>query len=328
VPGGIRGGEVAGRELEYWGLRGRPRLYILDTIMAVRKKVIMKEEPIVEKPYFAEAAKGKSFWEKAGPVMMVAMVVMAFALGSMWSKINYLEKGLPAAGTTAGANAAPTGGAQPAQPAPVAVTLDQIKALFKQNVVKFGDANSKLLFVEFADPSCPYCHVASGKNPELNKEVGQQFLLVADGGSYIAPEVEIRKLVEQGKAALAWVYTMGHGNGEMATKALYCAFDAGKFWQVHDLLMNNKGYDFVNNTVKNDKTKAGDLAQYLKTAMDPTTLKACLDSGKYDSRIQGEVAIARSFGVSGTPGFFINTKNFAGAYSWTDMKAEADAALK
>jgi protein-disulfide isomerase len=268
-----------------------------------------------------------NFWEKAGPVMMIVLVVMAFGLGAMWSKINYLEKGLPA-DAVAGSNAAPTGAAQPVQPTPVPVTMNQIKALFGQNVVKFGDANSKVVFVEFADPSCPYCHVASGKNPELNKQVGQQFLLVADGGSYVAPEVEMRKLVEQGKAAMAWVYTMGHGNGEMATKALYCAFDAGKFWQVHDLLMNNKGYDLVNNTFKNDKTKSGELAQYLKTAMDSTVLKSCLDSGKYDTRIQSEVALSRTFGVNGTPGFFVNTKNFGGAYSWTDMKADAEAALK
>lgn len=141
-----------------------------------------EEEPMEQKPYLTEAVKGKPFWEKAGPIMMVAMVVMAFGLGSMWSKINYLEKGLPAAGTNqqavAGATNAP---ANPAQPAPVTVTLDQIKGLFGQNIVKFGDPNSKLLLVEFSDPSCPYCHIAGGKDPELNKQVGQQFLLVADG---------------------------------------------------------------------------------------------------------------------------------------------------
>ena len=35
----------------------------------------------------------KSFWEKSGPVMMVVMVVLGFALGSLWSKVKYLEKG-------------------------------------------------------------------------------------------------------------------------------------------------------------------------------------------------------------------------------------------
>ncbi|MBI2587480.1 thioredoxin domain-containing protein [Candidatus Amesbacteria bacterium] len=44
----------------------------------------------------------KSIWEKAGPVMGVLLIVAAFALGSMWTKMKYLEKGTPTAPAAAG----------------------------------------------------------------------------------------------------------------------------------------------------------------------------------------------------------------------------------
>lgn len=208
------------------------------------------------------------------------------------------------------------------------VSIDQIKALFDGDSIKFGDKNNKLLFVEFSDPSCPYCHLAGGKNPDLNKQMGQQFLLKADGGSYVAPVEEMRKLVNEGKASFVWKFTTGHGNGELATEALYCAYEKGKFWEAHDLLMSNSGYSLINDTVKNDRSQSGTMANFLKTAVDSTFMKNCLDSKKYTSKISSDQVEGSSLGVSGTPGFFVNTTNFAGAYSFTDMESLVNDLLK
>jgi protein-disulfide isomerase len=38
--------------------------------------------------------------------------------------------------------------------------------------------------------------------------------------------------------------------------------------------------------------------------------------------------LSREFGVQGTPSFFINEKNFPGAYNFSDMQATVDEALK
>jgi protein-disulfide isomerase len=119
----------------------------------------------------------------------------------------------------------------------------------------------------------------------------------------------------------------GHGNGEMGTKAFYCAKEKGKFWEVHDLLMSKAGYDLMNTEMKNDKTKSGVLADFLKKAVNPSDMKACLDSGKYDERLASDMAIATQFGFAGTPSFFVNTKKFAGAYSYTDIKSTVDSLL-
>lgn len=261
--------------------------------------------------------------ERLVPVLLLASIVLAFVVGILWQRVSSLEKGSNS-GTTAGAQTTDTG-AQPTQK-PLSLTL--VKDVFKKDVIKFGNENSKLLFVEVADPSCPYCHVAAGLNPELNAQMGGRFNLVSEGGSYVAPVIEMKKLAQEGKASFAWLYSPGHGNGEMGTKAMYCAHEKGKFWEVHDLLMTNKAYDFLNNTVKNDKTKSQDLANFVSSAIDPAFIKSCLDSGKYDKRLQEDIAIAQSLGISGTPGFLVNSQLFAGAYSFTDMKSAVDQALQ
>lgn len=260
-----------------------------------------------------------SLLERFVPVLILISFALAFLVGVLWQKVSSLEKG-----GVANTNTTNTGtGAQP-----VALDIETIKGLFDKNLVKFGDKNEKVLFVEIADPSCPYCHVANGQNPELAAQIGAQFKYVSDGGSYVPPVTEMRKLIDEGKAAYTFIYFPGHGNGEMATKALYCAYDSGKYWEAHDLLYSNKAYTFLNDTIKNDKTKSGELANFLKSAVNVNEMKKCLDSGKYDARLAEEQNLAGSLGVTGTPGFIINTERFDGAYSWTDMQSVVDNFLK
>jgi len=261
--------------------------------------------------------KKSNILEKLAPAFFVVIIGLAFMVGILWQKVENLGKN--STGT------APV--AQQPQQAQPKVELSQIKDLFSKDVIKFGNADSKVLFVEASDPSCPYCHVAGGLNPELNNQIGPQFKLVKDGGSYVAPVVEMKKLVDEGKASFVWLYFNGHGNGELATKALYCAYEKGKFWEAHDLLMTNKAYDFINNVIKNDVAQSGKLVDFLKSANVPD-LKACLESGKYNDRLAADMALGTSLGVSGTPGFFVNETNFAGAYSYKDMESVVTSALE
>lgn len=263
----------------------------------------------------------KSLMSRFLPLVYIVLVIMAFGLGVLYQKVQYLENPPKTATTT------DTTAQGAAQPTPAPISLDQIKDLFSKDIIKFGDANKKLLVVAVEDPSCPYCHVASGKDPEINNQFGPQFKLVKDGGTYQAPIEEIKKLVDSGQASLAYIYMPGHGNGEMGQKALYCAFEKGRFWQVHDLLYSNAGYNLQNTTVLNDKTKSQVVADFLKSAINPSDMKSCLDSGKYDSRLTSDTQIAATLGVSGTPGFFVNSTRFPGAYSYVDMKSAVDTAL-
>ena len=119
------------------------------------------------------------------------------------------------------------------------ITLKTIRGLFDKDLIKFGDASKGILFVEVSDPSCPFCQIAGGKNDTLVKGWDKT-------GRYISPVPEMKKLVDQGKAAYVLIYSPGHGNGEMGMKALYCAYEKGKFWEVNDFLMSNDGYVLMN----------------------------------------------------------------------------------
>jgi protein-disulfide isomerase len=254
-------------------------------------------------------------------VMVAMLIAGAYFLGVYKTKADLLANGT--------GQVAQVAGQETAQPTPPPLDKAKVDALFadEKNLI-FGNKDAKIKFVEFSDTSCPYCHIAAGKNPELNKEVGSRFQLSTDGGSYVAPVIEMKKLVDSGKAAFAWFYTPGHGNGEMGTRALYCADEKGKFWEVHDLLMSNKGYDINNETVQNDKGKSGLMADFLAPAIDASFMKSCLESDKYDSRINSDPQIASEFGYGATPTFFINDKVVEGASSWNDgFKAIVDPLL-
>lgn len=262
------------------------------------------------------------------PLLVIILIVAAFFLGSLTTKVQYLEKGQTTqTQQAAGTATQPTTQTQAAQQPPQAKQADlaTIQALFTDKNIHFGDKNGKNLIVEIADPSCPYCSIAGGHNAALNKQAGPQFALPADGGTYVPPVPEIKKLIDDGKASFVWIYYPGHGNGEMGTKALYCANEQGKFWEVNDKLMTNEGYNLLNNDIKNDKTKSQALADFLASAFDPAAMKNCLDSGKYDAKLQEDVSTSTKlftyFQNPGTPGFFINTTPFAGAYSWKDLIA-------
>src|SRR5438874_450067 len=127
--------------------------------------------------------KSKGFIQAVAIVPLLGLIVMAFVVGILWQKVQSLEKG----GTTSttATTTQQTGTAAPA----TQITLSQIKDLYNKDLIKFGDANRKVLFTEIADPSCPYCHIAGGLNSELNNQQ-PQFKLVKDGGTYIAPVPE------------------------------------------------------------------------------------------------------------------------------------------
>lgn len=242
--------------------------------------------------------------EKSTPILVVLLVIAAFAIGSMWTKIQYLQNPTQPASvkTTAGE------AQQPTQPAAPTVSLDKVKAQFADGFIRFGKADSKIIFTEISDPSCPFCHFAAGKNPELAK-TSSRFITVANGGTYVAPVEEMKKLVQAGKASFVWLYANGHGNGELGTQALYCAFEKNKFWEVHDILMSNAGYEAMNTA----KVDAAGMAALLAPVVD---VKDCLSSGKYAQNITRDQQIAQTLGFQGTPHFLINTTPFGGAMDY------------
>lgn len=247
-------------------------------------------------------------------LLILLLIGVSFLAGYLFFKVQSLEQAKNTVQQTGGQEV-------------TTVKLDDVKKLFAKGFMHFGDANRKVLFVEFSDPSCPFCHVAGGKDPELSKQMDARFQYNTDGGSYIPPVTEMRKLVDEGKASYVHVYAPGHGNGELAIQALYCANDKGDFWDVHDKLMSNAGYTLINDTVKNDTAQIPTLVQFLTDVTDGTALQKCLTDQTYKPNIDRDYKLAQSLGYQGTPHFIVNTAVYGGAQSYDVMKTEVDKAL-
>jgi len=257
-------------------------------------------------------------------ILYVMMGVITLFLIFMTVKMFSLEKKV-ASGTTTGGSGVTTAAQQ--APPPTTISLNKIKPLFSSGYMFFGDAKRKLLFVEVSDPSCPYCQVAGGQNPELSKQMGSNFQYNTDGGTYDPPVTEIHKLVDEGKASYVQIYAPGHGSGQLGAQALYCAYEKDKFWEVHDKLMSFDGYNLLNDTVKNDLANLPKLVDFLSGTIDANFLQSCVQSGKYAKTLERDFKLAQSIGYQGTPEFIVNTTIYPGAVSFSNMKSEVDKNL-
>jgi len=258
--------------------------------------------------------------------VIIAVVLFVSSL-SLTSQMKTSAENLITAIKTIKLETTGTTPSTPQEETKAAITEDQIKTILADNSnITLGNKNAKVHFIEFSDPSCPYCHIAAGLNDEFTKM--DQFKTVANGGSYQPAVPEMKKLVQEGRASFTFFYSNGHGAGELASQALYCAQEKGKFWEVHDLFMTKSGYDKINNELKNDVANSDKLAEFISPAIDQSFMSECLKSKKYANRISSDQALGTSLGVRGTPGFFINTTSFAGAYGYDAMKPIVDELLK
>ena len=96
----------------------------------------------------SEASKIKPnlFSGKLIPILTAALVVAAFLVGSLYTKVQMLEKG-GALGSTN--NQQPAVAAQPQQPTKGIASIDDDPVL--------GDKNAPITIVEFSDYECPFC---------------------------------------------------------------------------------------------------------------------------------------------------------------------------
>lgn len=158
-----------------------------------------------------------------------------------------------------------------------------------------GNENGEITIVEFSDFQCPYCSRFHNT---------------------------LKEVLEEYPNDVKWVYKhfplSFHPYAKKAAEASECAGDQGKFNEYNDGLFDNQKLI---------------TAEYLPVlaknlGLNSTKFKACLDSGKYASRVDDDFTYGRSIGVTGTPGAFINGVKMRGAESFDSVKARIDAILK
>jgi len=122
-------------------------------------------------------------------------------------------------------------------------------------------------------------------------------------------------------------YPLGfHQWAQKAAEASECADDQGKFWEYHDLLFEKQSS--LNQTLQSEGL-TGVLSAFKSEAaalgLNTATFDDCLDSGKYTSEVQKDLQDGQTYGVGGTPAFFINGRPVSGAIpfeDWLDQQGQ------
>jgi protein-disulfide isomerase len=251
-----------------------------------------------EEPTFVSASPStpRSF----NPILVVLLVVAAFLIGALTTKIQYLEK----SPTTAQAPAAgqPAAGQPPvAQPA-----TGKVAEITDKDHMR-GNKDAKVTLVEYSDLECPFCQRFHVTMVDLMKTYGDK---------------------------VKWVYRhyplSFHANAQKEAEAAECVAELGghdKFWEFIDAIFEKSttgGTGFA-------LDKLGPLAAEL--GVNQAQFQSCLDSGKYAQLVKDQTADGTQAGVSGTPSTFIidakgNSQVVVGAQPVESLKTLIDEALK
>ncbi|RAO50043.1 Na(+)/H(+) antiporter NhaA [Micromonospora saelicesensis] len=156
----------------------------------------------------------------------------------------------------------------------------------KQDHVR-GPAGASVTLVQYGDFQCPYCGKA---------------------------EPVVRQLLGDADLRFVWRHlplSDVHPQARLAAEAAEAAAVQGKFWQMHDLLLDHQGELDITALIK----YADDLG------LDQRRFHDDLTSQAHAARIDSDIDSADSSGVSGTPTFFINGRRHYGAYDITALTA-------
>ena len=187
------------------------------------------------------------------------------------------------------------------------------------NAIVYGNANAKLTIYEFSDYECPFCAIAEG-----NEELVTQFSAQSPG--YVAPMPSVYKdYVDAGLVKVVF-YNMPleqlHPQSRIAHLAALCANEQKKWYEFHSTLFEKRS-EWINDADKSSKYKS-----YAKDlGLDTAKFDTCLDTKKYNTQIEEELALGTTYGVSGTPAFFIGKNFISGAQEYSTFKAIIDAEL-
>ncbi|AGZ42163.1 sodium/proton antiporter [Actinoplanes friuliensis DSM 7358] len=149
-----------------------------------------------------------------------------------------------------------------------------------------GPADASVTVVEYGDFQCPYCGRA---------------------------EPAVRDLITDTDLRYVWRHlplTDVHPQAQLAAEAAEAAAAQGKFWEMHDVLLDHQ-----------DKLRIMDLLRYAaELGLDTNRFHDDLMDHVHVTRVAEDLESADASGVSGTPTFFINGRRHYGAYDIATLK--------
>ena len=156
-----------------------------------------------------------------------------------------------------------------------------------------GPRDGTVTLVEYGDFECPYCGAAE-------------------------PAARAT-LADDSDLLFVWRHlplTDVHPRAQLAAEAAEAAGQQGRFWEMHDLLLDHQ-----------DHLLPKDLLAYAEQlGLDPDRFHHDVAGHEHERRIAADVESADLSGVSGTPTFFINGRRHYGAYDQASLEAAVQRA--
>jgi Na+/H+ antiporter NhaA len=157
-----------------------------------------------------------------------------------------------------------------------------------------GPADAPVTLVEYGDFECPYCGQAESVVRELLADYG-------DDLRYVWRHLPLTDV---------------HPYAPLAAEASEAAAKQGKFWEMHDQLLDHQG-----------ALKAKDLTRYAaEIGLNTGQFTADMHKDAGAGKIASDVDSADLSSVSGTPTFFINGKRYHGAFDIDTLSLSVRAA--
>lgn len=157
-----------------------------------------------------------------------------------------------------------------------------------------GSAGAPITVVEFSDFQCPFCSRVQSSVQRLQQVYG----------------AKVRLVFKQYPLAM-------HQHARFAAEAALCAGQQGKFWEMHDWLFANQ------QKIAPEAIRAA--APELK--LDPAEFGACLDQKTFAGKVDEDMKLGESLGVTGTPAFLVNGRLIEGAQPFEAFQEVIDDEL-
>ncbi len=221
--------------------------------------------------------------------LVLLLVIAAFFIGMLWTKVQSLEKGSAGSGNVAQGNNAN------GQNAPDPTQVGDIEPVNDKDHV-FGDPNAKVVMIEYSDYQCPFCK---------------------------AFDPTAKQLLNEFKGQVKWVYRQFplesiHPNSREWAIAGECAAKVGgndAFWKFTDAMFQTDQSSIDVNKIAS------------QVGLNASAFKSCNDKKETNSIVDSHLQSGQKAGINGTPGAVMwNLETGAkemvpGAVPYTTLKA-------
>lgn len=162
-----------------------------------------------------------------------------------------------------------------------------------------GEAEAEIVLVEYSDFQCPACASYYPLVKELARDFGDKIKI-------------IYKHFPLGQ----------HKNAKPAAFAAEAAGLQGKFWEMHDTILENQG-------VWADSQNAKEIfVEYARNLdLDKDKFLEDFDSPSVKAKVNSDYQSGVSLGVAGTPSFFLNGVNLESSRSYEEFRRILEEAV-